>query len=413
MGSIDRDNSELTLWEAAVRAALGPLSAYLTPENYGLSCVGLSAASDYELEFEGEIAARLDLARAIKAVELIREIGSDIPQVYRHAVHYCDDRIDGALLVPRLIAERAAGRLRRIPVLRASKFSDTPEALLVSESLRLSRLITSAWRRRGGAEGALAINLGENLATLATQQPWHSLALRPRPVLRTLASTVKGRTIAGWNSHGGPIDRLADLMLDGPEAVSEAAGPIAFLLSRDQRFEDRLFELICLGWLIAALRTWDPSGILRSQNLQKQGPIFTGSKNGTALRLYYQAGYFSSTARYVWQKTAKRLRAIPDFSIELETTKGRRSIILDAKNRSVNSTSEIIYKLLGYRENLGITPYISLGIAPASAGGAALDGVSFGDRHAGVIRVPLGTGGVVFKRAVPRWINRLIAEMHP
>jgi hypothetical protein len=254
--------------------------------------------------------------------------------------------------------------------------------------------------------------LGDQLAALATQQPWHSLSLRPRPILRTLASTVKGRTIAGWNSSNGPIDRLADLMLSGPEAVSEAAGPIAFLLSRDQRFEDRLFELICLGWLIGALRSWDPSGILRPQNLQKQGPIFTGSKNGSSVKLYYQAGYFSAVSRYVWQKTGKKLRAIPDFSIELETSKFRRSIVLDAKNRSANSNSEIIYKLLGYRENLGIVPYFALGIAPVYGDTASLDSVSFGDRHAGVIRVPLGTGGPIFKRAVPLWLNRLI-RAHP
>ena len=411
MALIDLVDAELQLWHFAVKAALGPLSAYLTPENYGLSSVGLSAKDGDDEEFRVEIEKRLDLARAAQVVELVSEIGNDLPQSYRHSVYYCDDRIDGALLIPRLVTERAAGRLKRIPVLRASRFVETPEALLVSESIRLSQRVAAAWRGRGGAEGALASTLSERLATIEAQQPWSSLRLRPRPVLRALASTVRSRTVAGWNALGSPMDRLSDLMLDGSEAVTEAAGPIAFLVSRDRRFEDRLFELICLGWLLGALKAWDPAGKVYPESLRASGPIFSGEKNGLRTNLHYQASYVGKSARYSWRKSGKQLRAIPDFSLELETTGAKLTLLLDAKNRVLSSNSEIVYKLLGYQENLGLDPYFALGIAPAHSGRQSFDGVRHSHREAAVLRLPLATGSELLKRALALWMARFDASI--
>lgn len=403
MALIEQADPELQLWHIAIRAALGPLSAYLTPENYGLSSVGLTARDSDDEEFRAEIEKRLDLARTVQVVELVSEIGNDPPQSYRHSVHYCDDRIDGALLIPRLVRERAAGRLKRIPVLRASRFVETPEALLVSESIRLSHRVALAWCERGGAEGALATALSERLATIEAQQPWTSLRLRPRPVLRALASTVKSRTVAGWNAPGSAIDRLSNLMLDGSQAVTEAAGPIAFLVSRDRRFEDRLFELVCLGWLIGALKAWDPAGKVHPETLRASGPIFSGEKNGLRINLHYQAGYVGKTARYRWRRSGKQLRAVPDFSLQVEAAGVTHAILLDAKNRVLSSNSEIVYKLLGYRENLGFSPYFALGIAPAHNGRRSFDGVQHADRDAAILRLPLATGGDLLKRAFALW----------
>lgn len=411
MALIEEADTELRLWQIAIGAALGPLSAYLTPENYGLSSVGLRARDGDEEEFRAEIGKRLDLSRAAKVVELVSEIGNDPPHSYRHSVHYCDNRIDGALLIPRLITERAAGRLERIPVLRASRFVETPEALLVSESIRLSQRVVAAWSGRAGAEGVLAAVLSDRLAAIEAQQPWSTLRLRPRPVLRALASTVKSRTVAGWNPPGSAVDRLSDLMLDSSEAVTEAAGPIAFLVSRDRRFEDRLFELVCLGWLLGALRAWDPGGKVYPESLRASGPIFSGEKNGIRTSLHYQAGYVGKSARYCWRRSGKQLRAIPDFSLELETAGAKLTLLLDAKNRVLTSNSEIVYKLLGYQENLGLTPYFALGIAPAHSGRRSFDGVRHTNREAAVLRLPLATGSEVMKRAFARWIVRFDAAM--
>ncbi|OYW48319.1 MAG: hypothetical protein B7Y36_12935 [Novosphingobium sp. 28-62-57] len=155
MDSTNEVQDAQALWHAALRSALGPLAAYLTPENYGLSAVSLSALESADDEFQAEIDKRLDLARALQAIEIIETIGSDLPQSYRHYVHYCEDRIDGALLIPRLVQERAAGRHKRIPVLRASRFQETPEALLVSESIRISSRIASASHPISGWESRL------------------------------------------------------------------------------------------------------------------------------------------------------------------------------------------------------------------------------------------------------------------
>lgn len=405
MASTDQASAKHALWQEAIVSALGPLAAYLTPKNYGLSSVSLDASDDGEDSFLKEIQRRLDLARAVQAAELIDEVGADPPQAYRHTVHYCEDRIDGALLVPRLIRERAAGRRNRIPVLRAANFAETPEALLVSESLRVSRLVSRSWKQQNGAEGRLAQEIDAKLAQIGNQQPWLTLSLRPRPALHVLASTVKSRTVSGWNTRGGAIDRLCDLVLNKSAAVSASAGLIAFLVSQDRRFEDRLYELICLGWMLGALKDWDPAGSVRPQNIRKKGPIFVGQSDRVKIEFHYQAGYMTETARYCWQN-GKQLRAIPDFSIEIESPNGRASIILDAKNRAVSSDSEIVYKLIGYQENLGIRPYIAVGIAPTDHHRASSRRVTYQDRNITVLRLPLGRGAKLVKRGLRLWVKK-------
>lgn len=405
MALTDQAVTEHGLWQEAILSALGPLAAYLTPKNYGLSSVSLGARDDEDDSFFAEIQKRLDLARAAKAAELIEQIGTDPPKAYRHSVHYCEDRIDGALLVSRLIRERAAGRHNRIPVLRAAHFAETPEALLVSESLRVSRIVSRSWQERGGAEGGLARELDRDLSQLSNQQPWLALSSKSRPTLRVLASTVKSRTISGWNPRGGPIDRLSDLVLSGAEAVTDSAGLIAFLVSQDRRFEDRLYELICLGWMLRALKDWDPSGMVRPKNLRSSGAIFTGKRNDVKVELHYQAGYMSESARYRW-KNGKQLRAIPDFSLEIQSPFGRSTIILDAKNRGVSSDSEVVYKLIGYQENLGLTPYFALGIAPSDDQRVSSRGVMYRDRKISVLRVPLKRGADIVTRALRLWLRR-------
>jgi hypothetical protein len=145
--------------------------------------------------------------------------------------------------------------------------------------------------------------------------------------------------------------------------------------------------------------------------LRRSGPIFTGEKNGLRISLHYQAGYVGKSARYHWRKSGKQLRAIPDFTLELETSEGSLTVLLDAKNRVLNSNSEIVYKLLGYRENLGLSPYFALGIAPAHSGNRSLDGVQHADRRAAILRLPFATGANVLKRAFPMWLARASAAI--
>lgn len=404
---------EHALWRAALTSSLGPLSAYLSPQQYGLSRIGLAASSDNRDDFQVMIQGRIDLGRASIVAELIEGLGSEIPQSYRHAVHYSVDRIDGVLMVPRLVRERAAGRSERIPVLRVARFSETPEALFVSELLRLSAKIATTWGRSSGAEGVYARDVEGRLRILESQQPWAALRAAPRASLRALASSVKSRAVAGWTARGATFETLADLVLGDAHSVSADPGPIAFMLSEDERYADRIFELICIGWLLTGLKKLDPKGRVDPHALKGSSkPLFSGSWNGVGIRLHYQAGYFSQFARYRWLGSGAGLRAIPDYSLELEGPGWRRSVLLDAKNRVLSSPSEVIYKLLGYQENLGILPYLAIGIAPSYGTRCHLDGVRFGDRSAMIAKVPLSYGRRFFERMAPVAIGRIIASQN-
>lgn len=404
MALIDARQHEL--WRAAITSALGPLSAYITPQSFGLSLVGLRGAEHADEDFKVEIQRRIDLGRACVVAEIVEGLSSELPHTYRHSVRYSEDRIDGVLVVPRLVRERAAGRTGRIPVLRAARFSETPEALLTSELLRVSARVASDWSAVSGAEGLYARRLAVRVRALEAQQPWAALRTRPRAALRSLASSVKSRAVAGWTPLGGGYDRLAELALGVVTGVTADTGPIMFLVSEDERYADRLFELICLGWLLSSLKKMDPAGEVNVSALRGTStPIFKGARNGVEVRLHYQAGYFSRVARYVWRKTGSKLRAIPDYSLELDGSGWSRSVLLDAKNRGLTSRSEIIYKLLGYQENLGLSPYTAIGIAPEYGAHADLSGVVYAERSAFVIRIPLNRGKRIFERLVPFLID--------
>lgn len=412
MGWTDARKHEL--WKEAIASALGPLSTYLTPQSYGISLIGLAGAAHTDEDFRTQIGRRIDLGRASIVAEIVGELNSDLPQSYRHSIHYSEDRIDGVLVVPRLVRERAAGRESRIPVLRASRFIETPEALLVSELLRLSARVASAWSATTGAEGNFARHLANRIRSLEAQQPWAALRGRPRPAVRSLAASVKNRAVAGWTPLGGTFDRLAGLVLGAPNGILPDSGPIAFLISEDERYADRLFELVCIGWLLSGLRKMDPGGRVDPEGIcNASSPIFEGVRNGVRVRLHYQAGYFSKIARYEWRSTGKKLRAIPDYSLELYGGGWSRVILLDAKNRVFSSSSEIIYKLLGYQENLGISPFTAIGIAPEYGAFTALSGVEYLDRTVMVARIPLRKGKGIFERRLPTLIDQLIARFEP
>lgn len=398
-------------WRTALKSALGPIAAYLTPKNFGLSSFSLEEKSEEDEDFASYIRSKIDLSRAIRAISLIDEIGRELDFEYRHQVQYSENRIDGKLLVPRLIRERAAGRLRRIPVIRIERIPETPEALLASEALCISQKVLRNWcRLQGGAEAVLAKDRLEEAANLERSEPWAGLSFRPRPSIKDLARTVMSRTVAGYNAPGSAIDQLSSLMVGNPKAITEAFGSVDFLLSNDERFEDRLFELICLGWLIKALKAHEPTGIVDPENLRRPGPVFTSVRGNATLSLYYQAGHLSSLARYERIRTKKRFRAIPDFSLELTIDDRRHIVLLDAKNRSKSANSEVFYKLLGYRENLGLQETLGLAIAPSFTQSTDFDWISFGSRNFGIARVPLERGEALIAR-LAKLVTRQFTEL--
>jgi hypothetical protein len=362
----DPPRIERELWEEAIRSGLGLVSAYLTPESYGLASLHLAAAPPQPGEsFATEIRARIELAKAGQIVGSISAAEASLGHAYRHTVHYGRGRIEGALIVPRLVQERAANRFLDVPVLRIQRQIETPEALLVSEAIRSAANVCRCWRGRGGAEAMLAKNWLIDLNRIEARAPWSELRDRPRSSIRALAAIVKHRAIAGWNRKDGPISKFADLILEDASSVAAAAGPIAFLASTDERFEDRLFELVCLGWLIAAFaKSLDGFSIDKAGLTSGNRPILSGSFRDLKLRLFYQSGHLSNLSTYRWKITQRPLRAIPDFVIEVDQGDTNRVYVIDAKNRGRSAESEIVYKLLGYKENLKLEPYWALGLAP-------------------------------------------------
>ena len=235
MDSIDEVHDEQPLWHAALRSALGPLAAYLTPENYGLSAVSLSALQSADDEFQAEIDKRLDLARALQVIEIIETIGSDLPQSYRHYVHYCEDRIDGALLIPRLVQERTAGRHKRIPWFCGRRGSRKPRKPFWSvkaygyQAGSRRRGETggepkeTCWRsgtqaRGNGSAPALGlaevqIPTGAYITCCDCQKPNHCRLERARCTTRQAdrrdARRLEGRDRSGWSDFLSSFERSA------------------------------------------------------------------------------------------------------------------------------------------------------------------------------------------------------------
>jgi hypothetical protein len=201
-------------------------------------------------------------------------------------------------------------------------------------------------------------------------------------------------------------------VLRTPGSVTVDAGPIAFLLSDDERYADRVFELVCIGWLLSGLKRMDPAGSVNPEALRSSGEaIFSGTCEDVRVDLHYQAGYLSKNARYTWRNSGNPLRAIPDYSIELKGPGWSRCILLDAKNRVYSSHSEIIYKMLGYRENLAISPYLAIGLAPNYGARAGISAVDYDKRTAMVARIPLCGGKRLFQKLLPNIISRLSSQL--
>ncbi|MDX1132201.1 hypothetical protein GOL33_17170 [Sinorhizobium medicae] len=364
-----------------------------------------------EDNFVHHIRSRIELSRSARLAEILQRVTYSELTAFRHEIHYGRRKVEGAIIVPRLIRERAAGRTDSIPVLRTVKNADTPEALFISEIIQSSVRVCRTWIRRGGSEGRLAGKHLKFFSALENQPPWNELRNKPRPALTELVGIVRSRLASGWSKKGGIIDRLLETIDNEGQAVSDAAGDIAFFISNDPRYQDKMFELICLGWLVAASRTEATSFMLNEENfLSTKGPIAEISTSAGTWKFHYQRFYTSETI-YSWRGSGRPLRAIPDYVAETEQNGTFKTIILDAKNRPQSSKTEIIYKMLGYKENLGLNRFTALAIAPS------YDESSFHrvqDRRGNAVNViylQLGKGDVILRRILRSVLRRRSGEI--
>ena len=386
-----------TLWETALRDAAGPLAAYLTPNTYGLEGVGVTAVtSDPEDLFLEEIKARLDLGRANECANLLEDIQRETTSAYRHEISYSQGAIRGKIHLPRLVAELARGGGRGIPVLRAERHLATPENLLVSEVLRLSMRVAKPWRSRSGSESRFELGLIKRLQSVESAHPWVELRALPRPLLKELVALVLGRITTGVIPSTGAVAELARLFAadyGDAKAFEYGAESLSMLVTQDPRFENKLFELICVGWLISAIRSFaDAPPTINRNGLKAAGraPLLRATYRSQEIEMYFQnAGGVLNRGCWLNSKSGRPLGALPDVVLRVTKEGNSRLVILDAKNRSGTSRSEVAYKMLGYKENLQLDPYYSIGVYPAYEGDYTEDRFNKGSEFLILARVPL------------------------
>lgn len=409
------------LWAAAFRDAAGPLSAYITPTAFALENVSVQMISGSETEdFLTEIDSRLDLGRADAFLQLMEESEFDITTAYRHVLSWSQGAIRGKIHIPRFVLGRARNETRGIPVMLARRQVTTPENLLVSEAFRLCIAVTELWKLRGGGEAQHAARLWNGLQTYENNSPWNELRTKARPSLSDLAGVVEGRIRAGQVEPGSFYQETALLFSKRPNNLGtfeKAATPISLLVSQSPEFEDRVFELICLSWMISALRSHcsDVKIIPTALRGPKKGPVATGWFGGKELSLFYQqsAGLLPDPT-WLDRRTQRPFRAIPDLVLKISDGATERFLILDAKNRTLASESEVAYKLMGYKENLGMRSFQAVGIYPSVSSKLRLRRFIKKAAAAQILlaHVPLSNGRQTVRRITRKFLGALTTESY-
>jgi hypothetical protein len=373
---VGASRSHLTaLWRSALRDAPGTLAAYVTPPNYGIAnwAVRGVGAGDRPDPLEGEIRRRIDLGRATAFEALTDQLTAAATTAFRHEIVYEPLDIRGKLHVPRYITALAQGGARGIPVIYARRKLLTPENLLVSEALRESLRVANLWSSLGGAEGRHASRLAVRLERIDARYPWAELRSVPRPSLVNLISIVQGRLIAGMVQEEEPILHLTKLLtppMGDLSALEAADSALQALLVKDERFADRIFELLVLGWLIKGLSRVTKRSKLWPERIKGAmgRPLFEGYRGNARYRIYFQTGSILGQRLWTYRHTQDTLGGIPDIVITREREGEKTSIlVLDPKNRSwKHSRGEVAYKMIGYSCNLNLEPFRAIAVFPST-----------------------------------------------
>jgi hypothetical protein len=399
------------LWAAALRDAAGPLSAYITPKSLALENVAVQMLLNANTEdFALEIESRLDLGRAEAFLQVLKEADFIITTAYRHVLSWSKGAIRGKIHIPRFALSIARNETRGVPVIQARRQVNTPENLLVSEAFRLCIATAEFWKLRGGAEAYYAEQLCSELQAYESTFPWNELRTKARPALTELLGVVDGRIRSGHVEPGTFYQQVALLFSDRPNnitAFEKAATPISLLLTQSPEFEDRVFELLCLSWMIAALRLYCSNVMINPIALRgtKKGPIATGWFREKQFSLFYQrsAGLLPEP-KWVDRHTGAPLRAIPDIVLKISDDITEQFVILDAKNRTLTSESDVAYKLMGYKENLGIEPFQAIGLYPSFSNRLRLRRLEKTSEQILLVHVPLSNGRRIFGRIAQKFL---------
>lgn len=412
MARFEQSSRTQLLWEAALRDAAGPLSAYITPTAFALDNLSVQSLLESEDDdFAAEIESRLDLGRAQAFLQLLGYSDVAVTSVYRHVLSYSQGAVRGKIHVPRYVLGMARNDTRGIPVVLARRQVTTPENLLVSEAFRLCIGAAEFWKRRGGAEAQYAASLWSGLQAYESTFPWSELRTKARPSLPELVRIVEGRIRTGQVEPGSFYEQVEALFSERPDnlaAFERAATPISLLLTQAPEFEDRVFELLCLAWLISAVRSECANVIVNPVALRgaKKGAIATGELGGKRFSLFYQqSAQLLPVPRWIDRRTSMPLRALPDLVLKVDDGGESRVVILDAKNRTLASESDVAYKLLGYKENLGIDNFQAVGMYPSFSGKLRVRRLQKGGEQILLVHVPLSDGSRTVQRIARQFLR--------
>jgi hypothetical protein len=376
-------------------------------ENLSVQALLESKADD----FAAEIESRLDLGRAQAFLQLLGYSDVAVTSVYRHQLSYSQGVVGGKIHVPRYVLGLARSDMRGFPVVLARRQVTTPENLLVSEAFRLCIGAAEFWKRRGGAEAQYAVSLWNGLQAYESTFPWSELRMKARPSLSELVGIVEGRIRTGHVERGTFYEQVELFFSERPNnlaAFEWAATPISLLLTQAPEFEDRVFELLCLGWLISTLRAQCANVVVNPMALRsaKRGPIATGEFGDRRFSLFYQqSAELLPVPRWVDRRTSVPLRALPDLVLKIEDGSASSLVILDAKNRTLASESDVAYKLMGYKENLGIDHFQAVGMYPSFSGKLRLRRLQKGGEQILLVHVPLSDGSRTVRRIARQFLR--------
>lgn len=365
--------------QAAIEASLSLLGVYFSGGEQELvdrSAIG-TADVDQELDalqaglrFRVAIAAGRRLARLLDAIVKRPTFRYQL----RGAQHV--GSLNGALDINRWVTQPKGDQDLSFPVLEVQRGLDTPENVLAIYAVRwllqeLRVSFAASLATTAAVEYQAVRHLRDRL-TRAIQLPALAGCARAAAAVRThtaaqhLVNDVKRRLRRREIANARPYGDLAN-WIDGCLAgqLAVAAGEIDLALYGD-RFDNKLFELWCLGFLGRALSEalHLPEATIQP-GWRRSTPAYIFDAFSGRIELYFQRGLRAVDELHAgrWAKdNGRRLGGIPDIVVSARPTIGdRRYAVIDPKLRQRDRLpAEELYKILGYLQNFEVSPAVGI-----------------------------------------------------
>lgn len=346
----------------------GLVRTYFSNEELGELRYAYRPRLDFiDVEFYSYLRLAAILASAQRLPDILRRITLAPSHVQERELAWSRGGLSGRLDVPSYLRSwRANGSTRGYPGWRVHASFVTPENMLAAEAAQgvVAELQTLSSRLplTGRSEGALVVRIVDALERFLREPALgEALARAPRGVLGEAGERLLERVAERWRTRRISNTAYAELwrwvakyrkvgLMPGDEA--ELHG-----VAYSEGFDNRLYELFCLGWIRDGLRGLGFSELeARPVHESTTRPVLEVQHPSTGLRM---CAYFQRGDRVFWTESLPRewpeIRGIADIALVPETTT-HPVIVIDAKNRHRGNQleeplSDELYKMLGYFEN--------------------------------------------------------------